>query len=48
MIRFVKEWDDIYKNCEVKIVKKTRRVSKYMTKIIEKYVRAQEKYEKRD
>jgi hypothetical protein len=48
MIRFVKKWDDIYKNCEIKVIKKTRRVPKYMIKIIRKYVRAQEKYEKRD
>jgi hypothetical protein len=48
MTRFVKEWDDICENCEIKIVKKTRRISKYMTKVIEKYIRAQEKYEKRD
>jgi hypothetical protein len=46
--RFVKKWDNIYKDCGIKAIKKTRRVSKYMTKIIRKYVRAQEKYEKRD
>jgi hypothetical protein len=46
--RFVKEWDDIYENYEIEIVKKTRRIPKYMTKIIGEYIRAQEKYEKRD
>jgi hypothetical protein len=48
MTRFVKEWDNIYKNCKIKAVKKTRRVPKYITKVIRKYIRAQEKYEKRD
>jgi hypothetical protein len=48
MTRFVKEWNDIYENCEIKIIEKTRRVPKYMIKVIRKYVRAQEKYEKRD
>jgi hypothetical protein len=48
MTQFVEEWDNIYKNYKIKIIKKTRRVPKYMTKIIGKYVRAQEKYEKRD
>jgi hypothetical protein len=48
MPRFVKEWNDIYKNYRIKIIKKTRRIPKYMTKVIEKYVRAQKKYEKRD
>jgi ribosomal protein L39E len=46
--RFVKEWDDIYKDCKIKAVKKTRRVPKYIIKIIRKYVRVQEEYEKRD
>jgi hypothetical protein len=48
MTRFVKKWDNIYKNYEIKAVKKTRRIPKYIIKIIKKYVRAQEKYEKRD
>jgi hypothetical protein len=48
MTRFVKEWDNIYEDCEIKTIKKTRRVPKYMTKIIGKYIRAQEKYEKRN
>jgi hypothetical protein len=48
MTRFVKEWDDIYKNYKIKIIEKTRRVPKYIIKIIKKYVRAQEEYEKRD
>jgi hypothetical protein len=48
MTRFVKEWDNIYKDCEIKIIKKTRRIPKYIIKIIRKYVRAQKKYEKRD
>jgi hypothetical protein len=46
--RFVKKWDDIYKNCEIKAVKKTRHIPKYMTRVIEEYIRAQEEYEKRD
>jgi hypothetical protein len=46
--RFVEKWDDICENCGIKAVKKTRRVPKYMTKVIREYVRAQEKYEKRD
>jgi hypothetical protein len=46
--RFVKEWDNIYKDCGIKIIEKTRRVLKYMIKVIKEYVRAQEKYEKRD
>ena len=40
--------DDIYENYEIEIVKKTRRIPKYMTNIIGEYIRAQEKYEKRD
>jgi hypothetical protein len=48
MTRFVEEWDNIYKNCEIKTIKKARRVPKYITKIIEKYIRAQKKYEKRN
>jgi hypothetical protein len=46
--RFVEEWDDIYEDYKVKVIEKTRRVSKYIIKIIKEYVRAQEKYEKRD
>jgi hypothetical protein len=46
--RFVKKWDDICENYGIKIIKKTRRISKYMTKVIGEYIRAQEKYEKRD
>jgi hypothetical protein len=46
--RFVKKWDNIYKNCGVKAVKKTRRVPKYIIKVIREYIRAQEEYEKRD
>jgi hypothetical protein len=46
--RFVKKWDDICEDCEIKVIKKTRRVPKYMIKIIGKYIRAQEEYEKRD
>jgi hypothetical protein len=48
MTRFVKKWDNICKNCKIKIIKKTRRVPKYIIKIIGEYVRAQEKYEKKD
>jgi hypothetical protein len=48
MTRFVKEWDNICENYRVKIIKKTRRIPKYMTKVIGEYVRAQEEYEKRD
>jgi hypothetical protein len=48
MTRFVEEWDDICEDCEIKIIEKTRRIPKYMTKVIGKYIRAQEKYEKRD
>jgi hypothetical protein len=36
--RFVKKWDDICENYEIKVIKKTRRVPKYITKIIKKYV----------
>jgi hypothetical protein len=46
--RFVKEWDDIYEDYKIKTIKKTRRVPKYITKVIKEYVRAQEEYEKRD
>ena len=48
MTRFVKEQDNIYENCKIKVIKKTRRIPKYITKVIGKYVRAQEEYEKRD
>jgi hypothetical protein len=48
MTRFVKEWDNICKNCEIKTVKKTRRVPKYIIKVIREYIRAQKEYEKRD
>jgi hypothetical protein len=48
MTRFVKEWDNIYEDCGIKIIEKTRRVPKYIIKVIREYVRAQEKYEKRD
>jgi hypothetical protein len=48
MTRFIKEWNNIYKDCEIKAVKKTRRVPKYIIKVIGKYVRAQEKYEKKN
>jgi hypothetical protein len=48
MTQFVKKWDDICEDCKVKAVEKTRRVPKYITKVIGKYVRAQEEYEKRD
>jgi hypothetical protein len=48
MTRFVKKWDNICKNCKIKIIEKTRRVPKYIIKIIKEYVRAQKKYEKRD
>jgi hypothetical protein len=46
--RFVEKWDDICKNCEIKVIKKTRRVPKYMIKVIGEYIRAQKEYEKRD
>jgi hypothetical protein len=48
MTRFVKKWDDICEDYKIKAIKKTRRVPKYITKIIGKYVRAQKEYEKRD
>jgi hypothetical protein len=48
MTRFVKKWDNICKDYKIEAIKKTRRVPKYMTKVIKKYIRAQEKYEKRD
>jgi hypothetical protein len=48
MTRFVEEWDDIYENCEIEAIKKIRRVPKYIIKMIRKYIRAQEEYEKRD
>jgi hypothetical protein len=34
MTRFVKEWNNIYENYRIKIIKKTRRVPKYIIKII--------------
>jgi hypothetical protein len=46
--RFVEKWDNIYENCGIKVIKKTCRVPKYITKIIKEYIRAQEEYEKRD
>jgi hypothetical protein len=38
--RFVKEWDNIYENYKIKVIEKTRRVPKYMIKVIRKYIRA--------
>jgi hypothetical protein len=38
--RFIKEWDDICKNYEIKAIKKIRRVPKYIIKVIREYVRA--------
>jgi hypothetical protein len=38
MTRFVKEWDDICENYGIKVIEKTRRVPKYITKIIREYV----------
>ena len=48
MTRFVKKWDNIYENCKIKTIKKTRRIPKYIIKIIGKYIRAQKEYEKQD
>jgi hypothetical protein len=48
MTRFVKEWNNICENCEIKAIEKIRRIPKYIIKVIGKYIRAQEKYEKKD
>jgi hypothetical protein len=48
MTRFVKEWDDICEDYGIKIIEKIRRIPKYIIKVIKKYIRAQEKYEKRN
>jgi hypothetical protein len=48
MTQFVKEWNNIYKDCKIKIIKKIRRIPKYIIKVIREYIRAQEEYEKRD